>query len=287
MEIDIKTFLLVSMVVVGVVFVVLVANYSLFDSNSYEESMEVAEEETSLASTQNTAENKISDTDNAENNSDINNPINSMVSVSTEEEPEGMQEELNNQENTNIENSMQKPFSDSLIDKNNTSPKRIFYDTTDKYIDRTIRYSYLNPPCTLFYMVPESWDKKQSLSDTDPITGAYIRTHTYTLSDFGNYNKQETTYEEFLNDFIEYDRTTQEMHTSNIIYGTRYLVLSDNTEYPIIEKDEYYSVSNFMVFVGGENVVALEITAGKDDYTEEYIKRIDNIFSSTSVYFQK
>ena len=37
------------------------------------------------------------------------------------------------------------------------------------------------------------------------------------------------------------------------------------------------SKNSYTVFVGGENVLALEITVGKDDYTEEYIKRIGQV----------
>ena len=139
----------------------------------------------------------------------------------------------------------------------------------------------VNFPCTLSYKIPESW----ASSGRSPSGLEYtaIRVNMRSLSEFGNYNIYETTYDDFLEDYIENKRNTT-ISGQYAEFRRRSITLANGEEYPILEEVSY-GITNHMVFVFKGNVLSIEITLGEDKYNEENLKKIDNIFSSAFVFY--
>lgn len=291
MDIDLRTFLLVLIVIVGVIFVLLISNYSLFDTSDKNALENTNAIEATIAAS-NTTKKPKKTTSNITNTSET--AINKLMTVtedeninneevSSDEVESGLKEETENLIQSN-NNNFKSPFDLSLIEKNNTSPKLIFNEN-EKYVSRTVSFFYLKPPCTLNYKVPVSWASPKSDGEKDPITGAYLRHNSYSLSQFGEYDENETTYEEFLNDFIEYERQ-HDTFSNDVEFRTRTLAINGSTNFPILEKVGYYSITNYMVFVYSGNVFSIEITVSNDeDYNDEFLRRIDQIFLSSYINY--
>lgn len=282
MEIDAKTLLLVLIIVVGSLFLVLIFNYSLFDTSDSDEISESNTVEIASTSKQNTIKKSSQEsfTDNTESQEET-----------TDEEVEETilepDEETENEEYSESEIIADEPIEDSSfentsnlskIQKNNPSPTFIFNEN-EKYVDRGVKFSYLNASSTLAYKIPESWVSRGSNSDLNKMTEANIMDNGYFLSDFGVYDEY-ITYEEFLNIFMESEKA-KDTFSDYVEFNIRDLPVSATENFPVVEKTSYNTVTDYMVFVRDGRVFTLEVTVSKNKRENpDIMRQVDNILKS-------
>ncbi|MBR3614753.1 MAG: hypothetical protein IKL55_06205 [Clostridia bacterium] len=267
MDIDLKTVLLVLIIIFGALFFTLLL---CFDTLDFGKEPEISQQD-------------IQENSNVKNV--IKNSFNNQIETSKsdnlntlEKQEENLQEKQEEEiEEVSITN-VKKPLELKKIEKNNTTPK-IFFDG-EQYVSRKYRYG---AGYALKYKVPQSWNNG-SIIDKDSNNGAYIKVNGYFLSEFGEYDEEETSYEEFLNDFMEKE-IKYSTFKNDTEFKIRELILSEYEVYPILQKIEHYSITEYMVFVYKGYVYTIEITFSNEDYNDEFIKVIDNIFSSAHVSF--
>ena len=269
MDIDIRTLLIISIVIIGLIFIMI---FPILDSNS---NQNIAETNTiEIASTKrNSIKNNVQITSNTtEKFEDTTENFEEADSEKTlEENTEDIVEEIT-EPDTNTINSL----AVSKLEKNNPYPKLYFNNENEKYLGRSERYTNLNANCSLEYKIPESWVTRKGSFD-----GRYTNSEGYMLSYFGVYNENEITYEEFLNIFMEKEKAN-DTFSDYVEFRIRDLAISAYDTFPIIEKTSYNTIENYMVLIKDKRVFVLCITFPTEEYSnEELLYKMDNVFKST------
>lgn len=162
------------------------------------------------------------------------------------------------------------------IEKNNTSPMG---DLSVDYVKREVDYSRMGGR-NLYYKIPSDWNQG-GMIDKDPVTGADVDRSFLKLSEFGEYS-EETTYAEFLNDFIAKEKR-DDFYSDYIDFRTRDLVIDQFNTLTIIEKIGAYAITSYVVLVQADGVYWVTVTVSKDDYNDEFTKKVDQILSTVCV----
>lgn len=258
MDIDFKSILLV-IVIIGVVAAMIFGGYKILELDKKPEN--VAQEETNIVEK---PKNVVKDFSAVKNTTKPAEPIveNDTDTAEGEDETEAPRN----------------PLALRNIEKNNTSPKTTFEGET--YVGRKITYTYLQR-YTLNYQIPKSW--ADGASDRDPITGANIRCVAHELSEIGEYNEDENTYDDVVSDYLEIERQTSSF-PNDLNFRKREIYIPGYGMYPIYEGVETYGITEYMIFVYKGNLFSIQITVSNDDdYNAEFLKTVDNIFASAYI----
>jgi len=171
-------------------------------------------------------------------------------------------------------NNNQLDLSDIIIDDtfsiNNTniSPKK---EGWAKRIHRFVETGHY-----VTYYIPNDW--KNSVA-SDIKNGIRIDASMLKLDNL----TKETTYEEFLNKFIE-KMEANEYFPNTEGYEKRQVQFNGNTFY-VLSKDEYYNAKYiYFCLAYDQYAYYLEVSCSKEDYTEDLLKEIYPIFETFKVF---
>lgn len=94
---------------------------------------------------------------------------------------------------------------------------------------------------------------------------------------------KETTYEEFLNKFIEITESKEyEPHVEN--YSKRQININGETFYVLVKEEYYNAIYEYFCLAKDEYIYYLEVTTSKDNYNQELMNSINEIYSTFRIY---
>lgn len=257
MSIDLKTILLISLIVVvlGVIIFLGVKIVSSGNDNTTDVAVE-----TNTKPMQNDVmiENK---TEAAQNKVIVRKDSN--TSKNTTEEPKI----FNNEDLTQI-------YGTGLT-VNNNSPKTDFPE--ESFFNTGFN---VEGNSKAIYYIPNGWTRSGRVYN-DPITGATVECKVIKTETFINETYQETTYEDVINAFIENQRITA-IYPNDIEFSIRQLETAGGT-FPIVVKRDGFIVTSYIIFIKGLYSYNLQVKCALEDYSEDMIKTIDDIFSSYKI----
>lgn len=134
-------------------------------------------------------------------------------------------------------------------------------------------YKYHEASHTTMYYVPNDWEDYAGISEKD---GIRINAHTLQIKDL----TPETTYEEFLDKFIKTLETKENSLDEIQNYTKRQLSIGGENLWVLVEEEYYNSIHMYFCLAQGQYTHYLEASLSKDDYDQEAINTIDEIFST-------
>lgn len=131
----------------------------------------------------------------------------------------------------------------------------------------------------IFY-VPNGWTRNEK-KYIDPITGATLECLSAKTEEFVDQVYNETTYEDVINAFIENQRITA-IYPNDVEFSIRQLETEDGT-FPIVVKRDGFIVTSYIIFIKGLYEYHLQVTNALENYNNDMIKTIDDIFCSYKI----
>ena len=272
---DIKTILLV-ILILAVIGGVIFAGIKIMTapSNIIDETEIIQEETTSKkTNTENTISNSV---DNQISNTIENNLVEN--SILTENDTSNT---VQNQTNTSQISSGLTFSNEELttiygtgLAVTNINPKTDFPEGTFSSISFTLPGNAI----ASFY-TPSTW-KRNETKLYDPISGANVECFAQKTGEIMDEMYNETTYEDVINAFIESEKS--KATNPDIEFTTRTLN-TDGGNFTVIVKNDGFATTSYIIFIKGLYEYHLTFSTSADDYNENTINLINNIFSSYKI----
>lgn len=145
----------------------------------------------------------------------------------------------------------------------------------DKWVKRT--YNYSGVGYRAMYYIPDDWERSAII---DSKNGVRINANMLKLDNLTS----ETTYDEFLKQFIETKEKTEFSPEGIENYDKRIININGETFY-VLKKDGYHNAVYEYFCLAKENYVYyLEMSTSKENYNEEVINNINEIYSTFRIY---
>lgn len=148
-------------------------------------------------------------------------------------------------------------------------------DPKKGWVKRT--YHYKGVGYHVMYYIPNDWEQS---AISDEKNGVKINANMLTVDNLTS----ETTYDEFLKQFIETKEKTEFSPEGIENYDRRTININGETFY-VLKKDEYHNAVYEYFCLAKENYVYyLEMSTSKDNYNEELINCMNEIYSTFRIY---
>jgi hypothetical protein len=256
MSIDLKTILLIALIVIvlGVIFVFAIG-YLMKDDNTTQDVAVPSNETSQIKNNTNTEKSKSQNyvVIKKEDTGSSNNNVRTQVFTNTDlTQIYGTGLSINNSK-PKTEYAEESFFSSGFSMEGNT--KAIFY-------------------------VPNGWTRNEK-KYIDPITGATLECVSAKTEEFVKQVYNETTYEDVINAFIENQRIIA-IYPDDIEFSIKQLETEGGT-FPIVVKRDGFIVTSYIIFIKGLYEYHLQVTTSLEDYSIDMQKTIDDIFRSYKI----